>query len=139
MRKFLIVVLFLTVATVLADEIRPFESDGCSGFPDGTLEQSELWLACCVAHDLAYWKGGIYDERKQADLELEHCVAEVGKPEIAKLMLAGVRVGGTPYLPTKFRWGYGWPYTLFWPRGYKALSDGEITQIKRLLVDSEPQ
>jgi len=25
-------------------------------------------------------------------------------------MFVGVRVGGTPYLPISFRWGYGWPY-----------------------------
>lgn len=43
-------------------------------------------------------------------------------------MLAGVRVGGTPYLPTMFRWGYGWPY----PRGYKALTDEERQQIEAL-------
>jgi len=43
-------------------------------------------------------------------------------------MLAGVRIGGTPYLPTKFRWAYGWPY----PRGYTALSNDDISQINAL-------
>jgi len=43
-------------------------------------------------------------------------------------MLAGVRVGGTPYLPTRFRWGYGWP----WPRGYRALTDIERQQVENL-------
>ncbi len=109
-----------------ASDIRPFESDGCSAFPDGTLQQQELWLSCCQAHDLAYWRGGTYSEREAADLELQACVASVGEPEIAALMLAGVRVGGTPYLPTQFRWGYGWPY----PRGYKALSPEELKQIE---------
>jgi len=36
-------------------------------------------------------------------------------------MLAGVRVGGMPYLPTPYRWGYGWPY----PRLYGELSATE--------------
>ena len=43
-------------------------------------------------------------------------------------MLAGVRVGGTPFLPTKFRWGYGWPY----PRFYGELTTDELQQVKYL-------
>ncbi len=73
--------------------------------------------------------GGTCQERKNADEALKTCVTEVGQPEIAQLMLAGVRVGGTPYLPTTFRWGYGWPY----PRGYKALTDEEKKEIERLI------
>lgn len=111
---------------VRAGELEPFTSDGCSAFPDGTLEHNELWLDCCTAHDFAYWKGGTYAEREAADRELERCVASQGKPEIGKLMLAGVRVGGTPYLPTSFRWGYGWRY----PRFYGALSDAERAQVE---------
>jgi len=109
-----------------ASEIQPFESDGCSSFPDGTLSQKNLWLNCCQIHDFAYWRGGTYEERQDADQALHQCVEAVGEPEIAALMLAGVRVGGTPYLPTKFRWGYGWPY----PRGYKALTSEDLQKIK---------
>lgn len=127
MKKGFVFLLFL-LSSVSASEIRPFESDGCSSFPDGTLWQNELWLACCTAHDYAYWQGGTFEQRLQADQELEACVSAVGEPEIARLMLAGVRVGGTPYLPTLFRWGYGWPY----PRGYRALSDEEREQINAL-------
>jgi hypothetical protein len=110
----------------VADELSDFTSDGCSAFPEGTIEQKQLWHSCCVVHDLAYWKGGNADERKAADLALKVCVAEVGEPGIAKLMLAGVRVGGTPWLPTRFRWAYGWPYL----RGYKEAEDGELLQIE---------
>jgi len=109
--------------------IKPFTTDGCSMFPEGTPKQKDLWLTCCTNHDLAYWMGGTSDEREKADRELKECVAQAGEPEIAQLMLAGVRVGGTPYVPTPFRWGYGWP----WPRGYKALSDDEREQIKTTL------
>jgi len=119
--------LLLIITEATGSELEPFTSDGCSAFPDGTLQQNELWLACCVAHDKAYWLGGTYAERQQADTELHECVAKVGEPEIAAIMLAGVRVGGTPYLPTKFRWGYGWP----WPRGYKALSEEERAKSER--------
>lgn len=112
----------------MTGDLSPYKSDGCSSFPDGTYEQKQLWLNCCEAHDYAYWKGGTYQERLAADKVLRGCVAAAGEPEIASLMLAGVRVGGTPYLPTKFRWGYGWPY----PRGYKALSTEELAQVKEL-------
>lgn len=121
-----IILLTLSAMPVSAEEdIAPFTSDGCSVFPDGTLDEKELWLFCCTAHDLAYWQGGTYQERIKADEELQQCVASVGEPVIAELMLTGVRVGGTPYLPTTFRWGYGWPY----PRGYKAISHQEQKKI----------
>lgn len=97
-----------------AAEITPFTSDGCSAFPDGTVLQQSLWLSCCTDHDKAYWQGGTKQQRLDADLALQQCVADVGEPIIADLMLAGVRVGGSPYWPTQFRWGYGWPY----PHGY---------------------
>jgi hypothetical protein len=125
MRVYFLILTLLPTVT-LAAELDPFTSDGCSSFPDGTFQQRELWLKCCEAHDYAYWKGGTYQERLDADKQLKQCVAAVGEPEIAKLMLAGVRVGGTPYLPTKFRWGYGWPYL----RGYIALSDSDLAQIR---------
>ncbi|WP_317931814.1 hypothetical protein [Halioxenophilus sp. WMMB6] len=110
---------------VWAESIKPFTSDGCSVFPDGTPGQQQLWLACCTEHDYAYWQGGTYEQRMQADLRLHECVTQVGEPEIAELMLAGVRVGGSPYWPTQFRWGYGWSY----PRGYRALTDQELAEI----------
>ena len=117
--------------TQASDDIKPFTTDGCSSFPDGTFEYGELWLSCCSTHDLAYWQGGTYKQRVDADQELKECVEQVGEPSIAALMLAGVRVGGTPYLPTKFRWGYGWPYL----RGYKAVTPEEQRKIETLLKD----
>lgn len=114
--------------------LRPFTTDGCSDFPDGTPTHKTLWRACCVAHDKAYWQGGTYDERRKADRELQHCVANVGEPGIAALMLAGARVGGSPYWPTRFRWGYGWP----WPRGYRALTAAERDQVQKALRGGEP-
>ncbi len=117
----------LLATPVLADELKPFTSDGCSAFPDGNRAQHELWLACCIAHDFAYWQGGTSAQRKEADDTLAQCVTKTGERAIAQLMLAGVRVGGTPYLPTRFRWGYGWPYL----RGYKALTAEELTEVAR--------
>ena len=109
-------------------KLKPFTSDGCSVFPDGTITQNKLWLACCTAHDFAYWKGGTYSDRLDADLLLRDCVAKLGKPEIALLMFAGVRAGGTPFLPSTFRWGYGWQY----PRFYGPLTENELEQVEKL-------
>jgi len=127
MRIFILIFLFIS-ANVNAEKIKPFTSDGCSLFPNGTFEQKERWLFCCTAHDYAYWQGGTSEERLISDNQLRQCVAKTGQPKTARLMLVGVRVGGSPYFPTSFRWGYGWSY----PRGYKALSAVEKIQIKSI-------
>lgn len=121
----------LTCAVLLAgsassamagDTIAPFTTDGCSLFPDRSLISNADWCDCCVAHDLAYWRGGTADERASADRRLRDCVAEsTGNPRLAELMYAGVRTGGGPYFLTPYRWGYGWP----WGRGYTPLSAEE--------------
>lgn len=119
----------LLPSLVVSAQLKPFTTDGCSAFPDGTIKQQSIWVNCCIRHDLAYWKGGTYEDRLQADIELRACVHKVGEPEIALIMLAGVRVGGSPYYPTSYRWGYGWPYF----RGYQALSEPEKQQVKQKL------
>jgi len=115
--------------------LAPFSSDGCSQFPDGTPRQKTLWLNCCLEHDKAYWLGGTETERQQADMALHACVARLGESDIADIMLAGVRAGGSPYWFTPYRWGYGWPY---WdgatPRGYKALTEEERKTATALLA-----
>lgn len=110
-------------------ELKAFTSDGCSSFPDGTLKQKQLWLSCCIEHDKAYWLGGSYAQRVLADKELKLCVEQVGEKAVAQLMLAGVRVGGSPYWPTSFRWGYGWGYF----RGYEVPSSQERALAEQLL------
>jgi len=125
-KSLLYLTLSICVMSSNANELKPFTSDGCSLFPDGTVEQQELWLTCCVAHDFDYWQGGSAIQRKESDERLKQCVKEVGEPIIANMMLAGVRVGGSPHIPTPFRWGYGWPY----PRGYKVLSESERQQVE---------
>lgn len=127
-RQLIISSLLIVSAYVQADTLKPFTSDGCSAFPDGTIGQKNLWLACCQRHDFDYWQGGTYQQRLDSDQQLKQCVSEVGEPTIAALMLAGVRVGGTPYLPTTFRWGYGWSY----PKLYGALSVEELAQVAKL-------
>jgi hypothetical protein len=81
-----------------------FVSDGCSLWPDGH------WVECCVAHDLTYWMGGSGAERRRADSDLRRCVSDGGHPFMARIMFLGVRAAGVHWLPTPFRWGFGWPY-----------------------------
>lgn len=133
---FLMIFAFVASTMVHANNLKPFASDGCSSFPDGTVAQKDLWLTCCTEHDYAYWKGGTYQERLESDRALEACVAKVGEPAVALVMLAGVRVGGSPFFPTAFRWGYGWPY----PRLYGELTEMELKQVENLTtqVSSSP-
>jgi hypothetical protein len=85
-----------------------FTTDGCTLWPDAT------WQSCCVQHDLLYWCGGSDAERRTADAALRRCVAAHGGGALATLVYWGVRLGGHPWLPTFWRWGYSWP----WPHGY---------------------
>lgn len=133
MTKYCLFILLIVSINSVAGELRPFTSDGCSSFPDGTPTQQDLWLSCCEQHDYAYWKGGTYEERLLADERLQSCVAEVAEDELALLMLAGVRVGGSPFLPTTFRWGYGWSC----PRYYDALTDSEKKQVEYFMNQPE--
>lgn len=107
-----------------------FTSDGCSLFPDGTLNDRSRWCDCCFNHDIAYWRGGREEERKAADKALRACVFErTGNKALAEMMYDGVRVGGSPAFPTWYRWGYGWKYG----RGYEPLTEEEQKQMANLL------
>lgn len=112
--------------------IDTFRTDGCSLFPNGTIVDQSLWLHCCVEHDRAYWQGGTYNQRLEADKQLHKCVSEAGAPFIAELMLEGVRFGGSPFFPTTYRWGYGWQ----WLRGYKPLSPSEKAEVTSTYLES---
>lgn len=113
-----------------ANEIKPFTTDGCSVFPDGTLEDNAKWMECCIRHDFAYWKGGTRFERERADNDLQVCVEGIGEKDLSDIMLLGVRLGGSPFYPTWYRWGYGWPYL----RGYEALTKEEEQQVQLRLL-----
>jgi hypothetical protein len=127
--------LLLTVAlSACASDgpLRPFSTDGCSLFPDHSLIGKADWCQCCVAHDLAYWRGGTAEARLKADQELSACVRRVtGNKALADLMYAGVRTGGGPYYYTPYRWGYGWPYG----RRYRELTPEE--KAKALELEGE--
>ena len=111
-------------------DLKPFTSDGCSLFPDGSIKDRVKWCDCCLNHDISYWQGGTADRRKKADRELRACVELRTKDKVlAETMYLGVRAGGHPAFPTWYRWGYGWNYG----RGYATLTDAEKQQVKTLL------
>jgi hypothetical protein len=66
------------------------------------------WQACCERHDRAYWIGGTAEDRRIADQQLMICVARRAHPHWAYAMYLAVRLGGSPWFPFKWRWGYGW-------------------------------
>lgn len=114
-----------SAACVAADTLKPFTTDGCSLFPDRAGQAD--WCSCCLAHDLAYWRGGTQAQRLAADRELRACVQrKTGNHLLAQSMYLGVRPGGTPHLATPFRWAYGWPRG----RGYKPLDAEEQAQVQ---------
>lgn len=112
--------------------LKPFASDGCSLFPDRAYINQKDWCTCCVAHDLAYWRGGSAEARLKADQDLRDCVLKLTRNQaLAELMFVGVRSGGGPYFFTPYRWGYGWHFG----RAYLPLNAEETALADRFAND----
>lgn len=120
------------------DTLQAFTTDGCSRFPDRALIGQADWCSCCVAHDLAYWRGGTSEARLNADRELKACVHRASNNEaLAEAMFAGVRAGGGPHFYTPYRWGYGWAFG----RPYGPLTpeeEGLASSLERNYVAMNP-
>lgn len=105
----LILILYLSFSA-LAFEIKPFSTDYCTNYPEGTRARPELWKHCCLIHDLNFWAGGGREDRDTADRNLRRCIEETGAHYTARLMYWAVRAGSLS--PVKYpdkRWGNGWP------------------------------
>ena len=98
-----------------------FTTDGCSRWFD------KSWVSCCVVHDIIYWCGGSDEDRKEADQIIMEC-ANKKASLMGEIIYPVVRIGGLPWLPTPWRWGYGWKE---WPRGYINISNNQ--SIKSIL------
>ena len=88
--------------------VRPFKSDGCSGWFN-EWKGISIYQAGFL-HDLKYWAGypGEEVERLVADAELMNDVARLLKSTaMAETMFHGVRMGGTDKLNATFSWGFG--------------------------------
>jgi hypothetical protein len=112
-----------------ADELAPFSTDGCSMFPDGTGVNPSRWQHCCVTHDYSYYRGGTSEEKDAADRALGDCVASACGAALGEAMYHGVGMGGTPALPTPWRWGYGWSYDPF--DGFRELPADQLAAANR--------
>lgn len=103
------------------NELRPFTTDGCSRSKDGN------WKHCCVAHDMSYWMGGSWEDKKLADQELRACMIKAGAGEtLAQHYYIVVRVAGSFLKKTKYRWGNGWRYV----RPMTPLSPEEQSEVE---------
>lgn len=95
-----------------------FVTDGCSGYMTWAwltvFGHAPPWNGGCVIHDWYYWSGGApltmkTDDRftrRTADAFLFDYVQKRGYIVWAWLMWAGVRLGGSQYLPFSWRWRY---------------------------------
>lgn len=109
--------------------LQDFETDGCTMFINGPVNQPDLWLPCCYEHDLRYWFGGTKLDKHIADLELKSCVQKVAGNFWANLIYTGVVFGS--YSPIKFKyvWGWGWDPK----RSNDPLTESEIRYIMERL------
>lgn len=133
------------VNPAVTNQLKPFTTDGCSNWFDGTFAEPNAWRHCCVIHDKAYWIGGTAAERSLADNALKACVTKTGHSFNANYMYFWIRLGGHPRWPTPYRWGYGWqffePTESAWlpkqVRGYRALTEVEQQQVAELLPQAD--
>lgn len=114
-----------------AEVTRPFRSDLCTGYPEGTRKEPLLWASCCKMHDLYFWAGGTRIQRKNADQDLYSCVQAKAGEFQARLIYLGVTAGSfSPWKLEGKQWGNAW--------GDKVrdahLSDEEISQLETNLI-----
>ena len=108
------------------NDLEGFTSDKCSMYPEGTDDEPNLWCDCCYHHAIAYWRGVTWSERRIADIKLKTCIQEKAGFWRGMKVYIGVRLGGFPFWPTSFRWGYGWPEY----RGYRKIKAHEQDYIE---------
>ena len=97
----------MTKSNTIVERKYAYTSDGCSMFIDGDYRD------CCEAHDRAYWEWGRLYKKLVADAFLYACIAERWHNVRENFMFPAVLIGGNPGFPTKFRWGYWYPYPYY--------------------------
>lgn len=110
--------------------LKPFETDGCTMFLDGTKEKPELWKHCCTYHDIRYWYGGTMKAQALSDIKLKQCVEKVAGPKWASLIYTGVRAGHYSPIKNKYAWAWGWTPK----RDKEPLSTNDLTYVKQELL-----
>lgn len=128
MSRWLLLLAFVIIPAQAA-ELRPFVTDGCTLFPEGTRREPQLWEICCYEHDLRFWAGGSKQNRNRADTRLRECVKDMGAELTADLMYIGVRLGrlSPVKLPAK-TWGNAWKRP-----GYRKFTYEDLDRVKKSL------
>ena len=104
---------------------RPFITDGCTGWIDGTRKYD--WSHCCHKHDLQMWAGGSKANRKAADRELKQCIKKNSNGFHSFVMATGVWIGSlSPIKIQSKKWGNAWGNNA----GYFELTREEIKQLE---------
>lgn len=138
MKTFIILASLISYAAIAQNNetLKPFLTDYCTAYPEGTREQPDLWKHCCIEHDLYFWAGGSRDDRKETDLRLKHCVEATGEVEIARLIYAAVSLGGAS--PIRFKtkeWGHAFTKR----ERYLSLSSDETALVIRHIENQESE
>lgn len=109
MKLLIVLLLFSFNGKASIEKLRPFKTDYCTNYPEGTKSDPEMWKHCCLSHDLFFWAGGRKEDRYISDLELRKCIEKTGAKNQARLIYYAVRLGS--YSPVKYsdkKWGNGW-------------------------------
>ena len=111
---------------------RPFITDGCTGWIDGTRNYD--WSHCCQKHDLQMWAGGSKENRKAADRELKQCIKSNSNGFHAFVMATGVWIGSlSPIKIESKKWGNAWGKNA----GYFTLSEEEILMLENSMYSDQ--
>lgn len=117
--------------------LKPFFTDGCTLFLDGTPQHPGLWVHCCEEHDMRYWFGGNQEDMDKTDLRLKTCVTDVAGDSWAKIIYSGVRAGHLSPIKNETHWSWGWEQE----RPNAQLNSSEISyvleELRRLPYDHE--
>ena len=112
MKRIIFLILLTLSFNVFSEEqkfLKPFVSDYCTMYPEGTFGKPDQWKHCCLEHDLYFWAGGSQADRDQSDLGLKECVMKTGNVVQARLIYWGVRAGRlSPITFKKKVFGNGW-------------------------------
>jgi hypothetical protein len=136
-KLFLLTALFSYAALAQSgDALKPFATDYCTGYAEGTRTQPDLWKHCCVEHDLYFWAGGSREDRKATDLRLKHCVEATGAVGHARLIYSAVKIGGSSPIRFKSR---EWGNAFVERERYQALTSEETALIIQHLKNQDSE
>lgn len=107
----------VVAAPIAAANLPPPHEDGCSGGISWVYRNVfgivPKYEHCCNKHDDPYGRGGTPTEKVKADVEFFWCVKdEGGNAIVASMYFVGVTIGGQPFFPFGWRWGYKLDYAL---------------------------